>query len=223
MRQITSDLSDQTTQILTRLASTRADILSTPVTTFANEGVQVPYEELLAYAKRISKFTVPPSHLRRDDTRGKSAAAEEDARPPNAENDLGTDAEANGAAGRAAAGDKEGERGAAVTALPAEETQWLDPDASFEFTPWPGEEVIRRGALGRIQAMLETGQDPLSAGRPEQEMTEQKEEGVQEDQMQVDVPEPVEGRQARRVATHTVQEEKPAVFGGLDLYDPDEE
>ena len=53
-----------------------------------------------------------------------------------------------------------------MTDLPAEETQWLDPTAGLEFVPWPGEETIRRGAVGRIQAMLETGQDPAGAGGP---------------------------------------------------------
>lgn len=78
-----------------------------------------------------------------------------------------------------------------VAALQPGEVRWLDPGAQVAWGPWPSEEVIRRGALARIQVLLEQGVDPESVGADEP------------------------GREKR--------EEKPRVFGGLDLYDPDAE
>lgn len=124
-----------------------------------------------------------------------------------------------------------GARGIGVSALAAGESQWLDPGAQMPFVPWPTEEVIRRGALARIQVMLEQGVDPAGADDAVREET--KLEMTQEMELEVDhgikhegvVVEPVrkESTSAGLGRVDLKRDEKPAVFGGLDLYDPDDE
>lgn len=184
----------------------------------------MPYNELLAYAKRISKFTVPPT-----------------IRPPPSEKDpplslqnpgggeQGKDAEANGINGDMGVKDTMGTQetgkgnGIGVSSLAAGESQWLDPGAQIPFVPWPTEEVIRRGALAQIQVMREQGVDPADAVMAEQEGTK---EGVEtEVKREAAVVEPTmrESSSAGPAKLEVKREEKPAVFGGLDLYDPDDE
>src|SRR2546430_1405261 len=43
------------------LADTRKSLLATPATKFPTKVRDIEYTELLSYAKRISKFTVPPT------------------------------------------------------------------------------------------------------------------------------------------------------------------
>lgn len=98
------------------------------------------------------------------------------------------------------------------------------------FVPWPSEDVIRQGALAQLQVLTEQGIDPSS-------ITARTGDGVkeEEDAMVVDNPgdtatygrisdnaklEPRSGLPGQQVER---REEKPKVFGGLDLYDPDEE
>lgn len=199
------------TSSLTTLASTRADLLETPTSLQAQGARRVEYTELLDYAKRIGRFTVSPTF-----------------RPPvpaqpapavvfnGYGNTNGNDVATNGVEG-AVEVDKEG-RG--TGALEDAEKVWLDPLKQMPFVPWVGDQVMRSGALAEIQAMVERGEDPEKVNVSETEEKGEDEgdrgesmEGVQNEGMVRGghVP-PV--RQERR-------EEKPKVFGGLDLYDPD--
>lgn len=180
----------------------------------------MPYHELLAYAKRISKFTVPPT-LR----------PPPESEPLPVENpgggEQGKDGETNGVNGdvvKGAAGTAENGKahGIGVSSLEAGESQWLDPSAQIPFVPWPTEEVIRRGALARIQVMLEQGVDPANA--PDagvQEETKQEVDTEVKRESAVVEPSRRESISARAGRVDVKREEKPAVFGGLDLYDPD--
>ncbi len=235
LRTTATTLDAQLKTTLTLLAATRADLLATPATPAAPDARAVPYNELLAYAKRISKFTVPPT-LRPSPPLGQ-------AQPPPPLQPLSgegqqqgkKDAEAangvnGGAVGEGAVGllgEEEGgaARGIGVSSLATGEAQWLDPGAQMPFVPWPTEEVIRRGALARIQGMLERGVDPSEADGAVVEEAATQREGDAEVKGEGAVVEPVR-RESIAVGTGRVEmkrEEKPAVFGGLDLYDPDDE
>ena len=99
------------------------------------------------------------------------------------------------------------------------ERKWLDPLAGMGFVPWVGEEAMRSGALAEIQAMVERGEDPGVVGVGEVKEDGEKMEGVEGG---VEGKGEEEDRRVERRAERRV-EEKPKVFGGLDLYDPDEE
>ena len=197
------------TSTVKTLVATRADLLATPTSFPTSETRNVPYTELLDYAKTISRYTVPPTF--------RSAL-------PLPVVPISTPAPAiiNGAAaspvkekeGDAENGEGGQKDGIGMGSLEEVERQWLDPQAGMGFVPWIGEEAMRSGALAAIQAMVERGEDPET-------------EGVEQGEAMEDLQEAVDGAMAeegqRRVERRVEREEKPRVFGGLDLYDPDEE
>ena len=218
--QITQKNQSITTTLKT-LAATRADLLAPPTSLPSAETRNVPYTDLLEYAKRISRYTVPPTFR----PPLPLPTAQTPAPPPTAA------AAVNGADaispvkettrdGEAAAAENGGEKdGIGMGSLEDVERKWLDPLAGMGFVPWVGEEAMRSGALAEIQAMVERGEDPgvvgVGGGTEEGEGMEGVEGGVGENEAEGERR--VERRAERRV------EEKPKVFGGLDLYDPDEE
>ena len=198
-------------------------MLATPATTFPENQRNVPYFELLDYAKRISRFTVPPTFRARA-----PAPQPANAEAVNGETDAAGATDQDGtAAPHVDGGDKR--QGIGVSSLEQKEVEWLDPLNQIPFVPWPSEEVIKRGALAQIQGMLEQGIDPAAGvgARADEAVKEMgdieiKQEdgdigGVGTARVEV-VKGPVSG--AGKVER---REEKPKVFGGLDLYDPDEE
>ncbi len=204
------------TSTLKTLAATRADLLSPPTSLPSTETRNVPYTDLLDYAKRISRFTVPPTfrpalQLPTAQTPAPAAAAAvngADATSPVKETRDGEAVE-NG-------GEKDG---IGMGSLEDVERKWLDPLAGMGFVPWVGEEAMRSGALAEIQAMVERGEDPGVVGVEEVKGDGERMEGVEGG---MEGNEEEEERRVERRAERRV-EEKPKVFGGLDLYDPDEE
>ncbi|KAJ3489845.1 hypothetical protein NLG97_g5912 [Lecanicillium saksenae] len=62
LRQASAALDTQIRETLTSLANTRRDIVNTHTTKFASSpNYPIAYEELLSYARRISKTTMPPA------------------------------------------------------------------------------------------------------------------------------------------------------------------
>ncbi|SLM33630.1 Mediator complex, subunit Med4 [Lasallia pustulata] len=162
LRATASALDSHLASTLTLLASTRADLLSTPTTSIPATHRPVPYPSLLSYAKHISKFTVPPPLTQPQQPA--PGTPNPDAQSPKPKSANGADTPS----ADAAAGDAPPERaaGLGVAALQPGEVRWLDPGAQVAWGPWPSEEVIRRGALARIQVLLEQGVDPESVERP---------------------------------------------------------
>ena len=117
------------------------------------------------------------------------------------------------------------------------EKQWLDPWTGVLVTPWPGEDVLKRGALAELQAIVESGGSVEADGKVVTGDDEQlMDGGAGEGAMEVDGgagpdvdvskgvrggPEGLENGHVGKIVEK--REEKPKVFGGLDLYDPDEE
>ncbi len=206
-------ISQQNAQIsstLTTLADTRTDLLATSTSLPRKDARNVPYTELLDYAKRISRYTVPPTF--------RQPLALPKPQPPS------TPA-VNGDTESEKEGEEEG-KGIGTEALPDEEKKWLEPLMQIPFVPWVSEDTMKQGALAQIQAMVERGEDPANV-KPEGETGEVGEsgdtgegmEGVRNERMVAGDNAGVregEMTQERRVA-------KPEVFGGLDLYDPTDE
>ena len=189
LRETITKQNDAITSHLTLLAEMRKELLDIPTSLPQKDRRDVSHQEVLAYAKRIARFTMPPGM-----------------RPAFAVKEEG---EGEGEANKPSEG-----RG--MESLEDFEKQWLDPWTGVQFTPWPGEEIIKRGALGEIQAMVEKGVDPATAGTGER-----RGDKVEEEDMGMSDTKGGSG-QAQMMRTQK-REEKPKVFGGLDLYDPDEE
>ena len=133
------------------------------------------------------------------------------------------------------------EETAAKTALPPHLAEWLNPLAqSAEFTPWPSEETIRRGALAQIQVLVDEGKDPATwdpekAAQEEEERKRQEEEWerkqeeerkTQIEKMEQQARERAEARakaqtEGEQAAAAPQREEKKAYTGLDDLEDDD--
>ncbi|KAI9653056.1 MAG: hypothetical protein M1831_006263 [Alyxoria varia] len=108
---------------------------------------------------------------------------------------------------------------------------WLSPyDPSSgnppPFIPWPDEMTIKRGALGKIHALVESGQDPNAladeggegAGAMEEDMGEDGQQAAaeqREEDHQVPIAAPA------TASTRPAAPPQPVEFEGFDLYDPD--
>ena len=199
---------------LTSLATLRSDILSRKITPVADDARQVSCGELLDYAQRISRYTIPPpypvSAQQPPETTAGEAAAE------------AAKGEVNGA-GAEQVGQAENRNEAEAQA----QAQAPVMPNGGSFVPWPSEEVIRQGALGQIQVLLEQGIDPTTIGvEGGQKMEEVIEDDRKEEQRKDDAAsheQPTRSQQDSTMVVEVPREEKPKVFGGLDLYDPDEE
>ncbi|KKY37694.1 putative mediator of rna polymerase ii transcription subunit 4 [Diaporthe ampelina] len=196
-----SALDAQIRDTIRTLWTTRKDITSTS-TTAAPDGPQydVNYEELLSYARRISKMTLPPASIlsRIDAANPESAASTGEAvntpnttaapTPAAGGSTPNPNAASNGAPTPAAQPQSQGQQGtqttanSGATALPEEWTQFLDPLTGHVFLPWATEDKIRVGALASIQNLVEEGIDPRGYDPAEEEVRRQKEEQERREQ-----------------------------------------
>jgi len=127
------------------------------------------------------------------------------------------------------------EDGRAAAILTPAMRAWLEPSKSgVTFTPWPAEDLIRRGALGRIQAALEEGKKPegmdiaaeveverkRAEGGEEVEDAAKGEEQVQREEAEIRAR---EVGQVRRVQHAPARMKQETMDLGFDLYNPDEE
>jgi hypothetical protein len=220
-------------------------LIATPATVFSENTNPVSYFELLSYARRISKFTKPPTLREIDVNNTENGAAtikidiQKEATPEVKTNGSTTPVVANGMIG----GSSNGDTGAAtpietLTALPEGYSLWLNPlNDGLPFVPWPAEETIRRGALASIQILLDQGTDPATfdpekSAELEAERQKLEEEAeikkAQEEQAKRERDQRAREEMQRRQSVGTSlggatrQENKPAKFQMLDL-DMDED
>lgn len=227
LRETVDNLNQRITASLSSLADVRKELLATPATVFSQDRRNVPYAELLDYASRINKYTIPPT-LRQPVSNLQAADTTQAQQPlnPLPSNGSGTSAEQSVSSPVLSSLNAQAHgEGIGVSSLDQKELQWLDPlSTQVPSVPWLSEETIRRGALAQIQLMLEEGQDPnnfviSTAG--------EEIEPASRDAIVVDPPGAIvvdlETPVGRVTQVERIMEEKPKVFAGLDLYDPDEE
>ena len=181
LRNSSKALDQQIRDTLILLTNTRRSLLDTPSTTFPDHINPVSYSELLSYARRISKFTLPftyrESEIPSADTDLAAGATPKESKsevqtngttiPVTITNGVDKDVQMggtvtamdiDGATPSNGAGQPSQET--TTTSLPQDYTQYLDSAAAIPFIPWPTEETIRRGALASIQVLLDKGIDP---------------------------------------------------------------
>lgn len=199
LRKSSAALDTQIRDTLSSLASTRKDIVTTHTTTFPpGPSYAFAYEELLNYARRISKTTMPPaSVIKATRAATQSPASPEGAQTPQAGTDGGASAgnsqQNTGVVPSAAATPSQplspALNGAVatpfniqqpsqhtITSLPEVITQYLNPLSGQTFYPWPMEEKIRSGALASNQILSEQGIDPRGYDPAEEEERKLREE-----------------------------------------------
>jgi hypothetical protein len=244
LRQQSRDLDAQTTRTLTRLASTRQKILDTKVSaSFQDMDRAVPYDELLRYGANLAKYA--PPRMAPPPPPPPAAAAATSA--PQAQQPLPSQQLHSSASTQTQPNTQQSlppstpfsphPANPALSKLTLQDTSWLTPTGEGgPPLPWPNEAVTRRSALAQLQVMIERGED-LSTARPpgvgeeggegvngegkgEGSGGEAAMEGVANGDSQPRRDGGV-GRLVQQVKEE--KERKAAVFGGLDLYDPDME
>ncbi|KAK3717938.1 hypothetical protein LTR37_005364 [Vermiconidia calcicola] len=154
LRRQTEKLDETLKTTLQLLADTRKQIIAIPSSTPSDEPRrQVKAEDLLAYAKFISKTTVPPT-FRKQPPPIKSENAQAQITNGIATPPLGAQDQDNA--------HTTGIENVGTKALSEVQRKMLDPNNRMGFSPWPSPIVIQNGALGEIQRMVENGQDPAS-------------------------------------------------------------
>lgn len=187
LREESSLLDNQIRECLTNLASTRKDVHSIPTTSYpANKGFPFTYDELLGFARRISKTTMPPPGAL-------------NAVPAPASTGDGTPAPTGPSAAPSAAPTPSAttpvsqmpasqQTVASNTTLPEPVTWHLNPHAMSMFYPWPEEDRIRAGALSRNQALEEQGIEPKGydpVAEEERKVREEEEKKKREEEERV--------------------------------------
>ncbi|KUI55970.1 Mediator of RNA polymerase II transcription subunit 4 [Cytospora mali] len=206
LKAASSALDAQIRDTLRTLWTTRKDITSTATTVFPDgPHYDVNYEELLSYARRISKMTMPPPSIIASygnvNGSGNGVNAGEDSAVSTGDaGQLGTQTTAT----------------SGTTALPAEWTQFLDPLTGHVFVPWAQDEKVRVGALASIQHLLEQGIDPRGYDPAEEEARRQREEEERREQEEKEAKEHEEvARKMReeqaRIARERQQERERAL------------
>lgn len=200
LRQSSAALDAQIRDTLTSLASARKDIVTTHTTTYPSEvNYPIGYEELLSYARRISKTTLPPAATiesagpvanaanqspnataAASESQSQlaaltpSAAAHSQPQSPTAVN--GTPTGHPPPSSSATATQQLTTTMSLNTSLPEGMSQYLNPLSGQLFFPWPLEDKIRSGSLASYQVLVEQGIDPKGYDPATEEERKRKEE-----------------------------------------------
>jgi hypothetical protein len=228
LRQTADALDGQIKTSISLLAETRKELLSTPFIDSTTTSRDVPFDELLAYAKRISRYTVPATYRP-----APPKAPEETIKASIETEDV---AMSNGAATSPAPVAMETEaqvpahlseesQGKGYAALSPEQKEWMDRMAKEPFIPWPSEANMKLGALEAVKTMLQQGVDPTAVLGPEEQEEKDRRDREESEQRRTEILEAAKRRRLSnsggRASGPQIQEQ-PA-FEGFELYNPEEE
>ena len=200
LKSTSSALDTTFTNALTTLSTLRSEILSTSVTNPQTLHRQVPALELLQYGRNVSRYA-PPAGFK----------------PPSAATDLVTSPAGDQVNGlEPGQGLQQKSLQVGLSFLTGEERAWLDPSTQTQWLPWPSAEMMARSALGQSQGWV--GSVPVEVANEQEETGE-----VEDVDMIMDTGMVERARRESVVKQPGPREEKPKVFTGLDLYDPDED
>ncbi|OLN98016.1 Mediator of RNA polymerase II transcription subunit 4 [Colletotrichum chlorophyti] len=181
LRATTASLDNQIKETLQNLAVTRKDITTTQITPQPDgPNYPVKYDELLNYARRISKTTLPPAAVINNfptssgtpppdpntsiTTNPNTPAANGlQSQPVSAAptpSQTQTPDPTGGPNGGSAQDLSATHQANTVTSLPDGLRNHLDPHFNASFIPWPNEFQIRSGAMAVFQDLQDKGIDP---------------------------------------------------------------
>ncbi|KAI1141996.1 hypothetical protein F5Y05DRAFT_212003 [Hypoxylon sp. FL0543] len=203
LRAATASFDAQIKDTLRLLANTRKELVGARATIFPSDvpSYDINYDELLAYARRISKTTMPPAGTINsapadaEVKNGEGSAMQTAAATPAGQTPNGTQpaAAANGIQPQnqdnpnpqfpsqqqpppsVATPSGNTNNNNAATHLPEDMQHNMNPYSGFEFIPWPNEEQVRQGALVSLAFLAEQGIDPEDYD-PEQERLRRRRE-----------------------------------------------
>ncbi|KAL7924470.1 vitamin-D-receptor interacting mediator subunit 4 domain-containing protein [Trichoderma austrokoningii] len=216
LRALSISLDTQIRDTLTSLATTRKDIVTTQVTVYPSEpNYPIVYEELLSYARRISKTSMPPSAI----LATLAPTAQESQTPlPDSQTQAGmtpsaqtpnptqSPAPVNGVL-PSSLPDQQTQT-SQLTSLPENMSQFLNPLSGQLFFPWPLEDKIRSGALASNQILLEQGIDPKGYDPVAEEERKRKEEEERKEKEEKEKQERAERERERRQELDRLRKEE---------------
>ncbi|KAL7803505.1 hypothetical protein V8C44DRAFT_343958 [Trichoderma aethiopicum] len=209
LRQMSASLDAQIRETLTSLATTRKDLVTTQVTSYPSEpNYPILYEELLGFARRISKTSMPPAAiLNAMSAANQTTVPDSQAMTPSAQTPsrMQSPAPTNGVAERQ---QQTQTQASAHTSLPDNMNQFLNPLSGQLFFPWPLEDKIRSGALASNQILLEQGINPRGYDPVAEEERKRKEE---EERKEREEKEKQERAEREREAERQRQERQRAI------------
>ncbi|KAI1348207.1 vitamin-D-receptor interacting mediator subunit 4-domain-containing protein [Xylaria sp. FL0043] len=201
LRASTAKYDTQIKDTLRLLANTRKELVHASATVFPDgPNYEIRYDELLSYARRISKTTIPPvgavnaisaAISESSQIKGEAASAPETAATtPAGGTPNGTTPQpqptqpsltvtANGGGGGGGGGGDASQQ-TMSTDLPEPLATFLNPHSAYTFVPWPSEEQVRHGAIASLAYMAEQGIEPegydpeVERARKEREEEERK-------------------------------------------------
>ncbi|KOS22845.1 Mediator of RNA polymerase II transcription subunit 4 [Escovopsis weberi] len=201
LRRLSASLDAQIRETLISLAATRKDIVTTQTTSYPpGDSYPVTYGELLQYARRISKTTMPPASALSSVPPPPPQQQQQQQQAPPAQPAPAGSSSASASANGLAQQQQQQQSGAESSAQPASMhtslpdgmSQYLNPLSGQIFFPWPPEDKIRSGALASNQILSEQGIDPrgfdpvLEEDRRRREEEERKEREEREKQERAD-------------------------------------
>ncbi|KAG8623922.1 hypothetical protein KVT40_008898 [Elsinoe batatas] len=200
---------------------------SLPTTTqqSSTEHRPVRVNELLSYAKFISKTTVPPT---RTPPIQPDTAASTDPQPsqtnglsaPPIKTEPTSPNPASSAPTPGPAPVDPPTQGATLRRV-------LPPEVKGDFIPWPSHEIIKNGGLGAVQAMVEQGRDPGEVTLSKEEMDAKEEEERREREKREEEERVRREEEVRRRRGERMEQGQGAGGAGAgqreeDVFDPDE-
>ncbi|TLD19825.1 hypothetical protein PspLS_09461 [Pyricularia sp. CBS 133598] len=179
LRDASTALDNQIRGTLVTLSTTRKEMTTTPGTIFPDrQPNEISFDELLSYARRISKTTLPPAGV----TNGVAAPPPNDDDQSQQQNQLLSSAAPSAAATPNGTAPPTPAPTSALTPQPQQQTQtttasaaasppsqpaanvlpqdwsnWLNPHTGTLFIPWPQDNQIRIGALSANEILAERG------------------------------------------------------------------
>ncbi|KAK0643884.1 vitamin-D-receptor interacting mediator subunit 4-domain-containing protein [Cercophora newfieldiana] len=196
LRQETAALDTQTKDIISTLWSMRKEVKNTTTTTYpaASPKYQFTTSDLLSYARRISRNTLPPpgvtngldfgaspppQELPAPEEAGRSAA-----QTPNASfnNGVGTPAAAPTPSANGEVLASQATVTSTATELPMHLKPVVNPSEGTVFYAWPIEGDVRGGGLAGYQQLFDTGIDPKGYDPEEVERRKKEEEQAKKEE-----------------------------------------
>jgi hypothetical protein len=149
LRAMADTLDGQIKATIQLFADTRREIQNLPWTPVDESLRSVPVNELLTFAKHVSKFTLPPSGIDRS-AEAPLATAADTLETPAIGNDEGM-VDAQEAQLRKDAT-------FANSVIPEDQKLWLDEGQRRPWVPWPTEDLIRQSGLAELTRRAAEGQ-----------------------------------------------------------------
>lgn len=212
LRRTTEALDQNIKDTVKLLADTRKDVISIPADDSAHKPRRaVDVDELLQYAKFISKTTVPPTFRKPVPEVKLPKISDEQAQaqitngmatpPPGAQDSESTPYARSEIVG--------------MQAMPQHSQDWLESFNNLPFEPWPSHGIIQQGALADIQRMIEDGRDPTSLLSPEEQAEADRRKAEEEERERLEQEE----RSRRRMSVSAAQgsRNRPDVFNPDDM------